>query len=117
MEPRGEDSVFKIVHYLNQFFGQIGGEEKASVGVSFRGGAVGSGALLDKLFLHKGSVVQTVICGDNFFAEHTAEAIALILDRVRAVGADLFIAGPAFKAGRYGVACGRLCAESTTRWA
>jgi glycine reductase complex component B subunit gamma len=32
--------VLRVAHYLNQFFGQIGAEDKASVGVSFRDGPV-----------------------------------------------------------------------------
>lgn len=104
--------MLKVAHYLNQFFGQIGGEEKASVGVSFQEGPVGAGTLLQKYFQGKGLIVQTVICGDNFFAEHPREALDIMVERLRAVRPDLLVAGPAFKAGRYGMACARLCAEA-----
>ena len=50
-------------------------------------------------------IVKTVVCGDSYFAEHEAEAKAQILDWVKAEQPDLFIAGPAFNAGRYGYAC------------
>jgi glycine reductase len=50
-----------------------------------------------------------VYCGDNFFAEHPDEATAEILRLMSAFRPQLLIAGPAFEAGRYGVACGALC--------
>lgn len=103
--------MLRVAHYLNQFFGQIGAEDKASVGVSFRDGPVGAGALLQQRLAGTGTIVQTVICGDTFFAEHADQALPLILQRMRELRIDLFVAGPAFKAGRYGMACGRVCAE------
>ena len=39
----------RVVHYLNQFFGGIGGEEFASTGVSSQEGAIGPGRLLQQL--------------------------------------------------------------------
>jgi glycine reductase len=54
--------------------------------------------------------VATVICGDNYVAEQTDRAVAEILTLVSAQRPDLVVAGPAFQAGRYGVACGALCA-------
>jgi glycine reductase len=56
-----------------------------------------------------GTVVATVLCGDNYIAEHTDTAVAEILNLVTAQQPDLLIAGPAFLAGRYGVACGAIC--------
>src|SRR5262245_57541765 len=47
----GEDTMsgpLRVVHYVNQFFGGIGGEDQAHVGVSARAGAVGPGRLLEK---------------------------------------------------------------------
>jgi glycine reductase len=57
-----------------------------------------------------GTVVATVLCGDNYVAEQTERAVAELLALVAAQRPDLVIAGPAFQAGRYGVACGALCA-------
>ena len=51
------------------------------------------------------------ICGDSYFAEHEGEAKAQILAWVKEVNPDLFIAGPAFNAGRYGYACATICKE------
>ena len=38
----------RVVHYVNQFFAGIGGEEQAHVGVSVRDGAVGPGRALQQ---------------------------------------------------------------------
>ena len=40
----------KIVHYLNQFFGQIGGEEKADISPRLKEGPVGPGAALNNMW-------------------------------------------------------------------
>jgi len=37
----------RVVHYVNQFFGGIGGEDQAHVGVTVKAGAVGPGRLLE----------------------------------------------------------------------
>ncbi len=37
----------QIAHYLNQFFGGIGAEEHAGMGLEIRDGAVGPGKLLE----------------------------------------------------------------------
>ncbi len=97
---------YRIVHYINQFFAQIGGEEMAHVPPEWRDGPVGPGLALAAAFGENAEIVGTVICGDSYFNEHTKEALPVILDMVKAQGADLLIAGPAFNAGRYGVACG-----------
>ena len=39
----------RVVHYVNQFFGGIGAEDKADVPPSHRAGPVGPGAALAKL--------------------------------------------------------------------
>jgi glycine reductase len=49
-----------------------------------------------------------VICGDNYFAEQPERATAEILDLIRPLAPNVFLAGPAYNAGRYGVACGAL---------
>ena len=57
------------------------------------------------------ALVGTVICGDNYFAEQPERATDEILDLLRSVSPDVFLAGPAYNAGRYGVACGALCRD------
>jgi betaine reductase len=108
--------MLRIIHYINQFFGQIGGEEKAGVGPQVRNGAVGPGMLIDQLFAGQGSVVATVTCGDNYFNENRQQASEEILQRISEYPMDIFIAGPAFNAGRYGLACGEMCKQVKERF-
>ena len=61
-------------------------------------------------FGDKAEIVATIICGDSYFNENIDEAKKTILAWVKKENPDLFIAGPAFNAGRYGVACGTIAA-------
>jgi len=38
----------KVVHYINQFFGQIGGEDKAGIPPQIKEGPVGVGQLIQE---------------------------------------------------------------------
>jgi glycine reductase len=99
----------RVVHYLNQFFAQIGGEEKGAFGPGVKEGPIGPGRALQQALGDQSEVVATVFCGDNFFAEQQEQAIDDLVKYIREYQADLLIAGPAFESGRYGVACGALC--------
>ncbi len=99
----------KIIHYINQFYGQIGGEEKADQTPIIRDGNIGPGVALQQLLGGDVEIVSTIICGDSYFAENTDKAIEEILAHLEGVEFDGFVAGPAFNAGRYGVACGAIC--------
>lgn len=101
--------MIKVVHYINQFYGGIGGEEKADVKPEVRDGVVGPGMALKGALGNDAQIVATIICGDSYFNENIDEATAEILQMVKKYEPDLFIAGPAFNAGRYGVACGSIC--------
>jgi len=101
---------WRVVCYINQFFGQIGGEDAAHVGFSVKAGAVGPALLFEKLLKDECEVVGTIICGDNYFAENTEKAAAEGVDLAKELNPDLFIAGPAFNAGRYGISCGNMAA-------
>ncbi len=101
--------MIRVVHYLNQFFGQIGGEDQAGVAPRAVAKPVGPGLALQAALGGKAQVVGTVICGDNFFAEHPPEATEAVLQLIRSFGPQLVVAGPAFNAGRYGPACGAVC--------
>jgi len=105
----------RIVHYLNQFFGQIGSEDKAGVRCQVKPGPVGPGLVFRQLFEGRAEVTATVICGDNFMAEHLEEAAEEVAERVAAYQPDLFLAGPSFSSGRYGMACGAVCQAVATR--
>lgn len=96
----------KVVHYINQFFAGMGGEDTASTGLSTEDGPVGPGRMLAQSLGDDYEIVRTVICGDNTIAEQEATILPQILDIVRDAGADLFVAGPGFNAGRYGLGCG-----------
>ena len=98
--------MIRVVHYINQFFGQIGGEEMAHIAPEKREGIVGPGAALNKSFKGEAEIVGTIICGDSYFAENQEKAEQEVLDMIKSFNPDVFIAGPAFNAGRYGVACG-----------
>jgi glycine reductase len=100
----------RVVCYVNQFFGQLGGEDRAGVGPQVMTGAAGAARAVQQALGEAGTVVATVLCGDNYVAEQTERAVAELLALVAAQRPDLVIAGPAFQAGRYGVACGALCA-------
>ncbi len=103
--------MIKIVHYINQFFAGIGGEDKADIKPEIRAGIVGPGAALKAALGSEAEIVATVICGDSYFNENLETATSEILEMVKQYNPDLFIAGPAFNAGRYGVACGSICKE------
>lgn len=97
----------RIVHYINQFFAGIGGEEKAGeVAPEARAGAVGPGMALAKALGEEAEVVGTVICGDGYYAEHMEEATEAIIRLIAGFEPDALVAGPAFNAGRYGTASG-----------
>ena len=103
-------SKIKVVHYINQFFANIGGEEMAHVPAEMRvGEVVGPGLAFAQAFGEEAEIAATIICGDSFFNENLEEAKASILAMVKEQNPDVFIAGPAFNAGRYGVACGTVC--------
>ena len=102
-------ATYKIVHYINQFFAGIGGEEKADIVPEVREGAVGPGTALAKALGEDYEIVATVVCGDNYFGENLDTATDTIVEMVKKYEPDVFVAGPAFNAGRYGVACGTIC--------
>ncbi len=103
----------RVVHYLNQFFAGQGGEASADLKATTVEGALGPGLQLQTLFGDEASIVATVWCGDNHFAENLERTRADVLERIVALRPDLVIAGPAFNAGRYGMACGEVCQAVT----
>lgn len=102
-------SKIKVVHYINQFFAGIGGEEKADIGPVKENGAIGPGLAFKSAFKDEMEIVATIYCGDSYFGENFETAKNEILKMVEEVDPELFIAGPAFNAGRYGTACGAIC--------
>lgn len=99
---------FKVVYYVNQFFGQIGGEDKASMEPEVHEKTIGPALGFHGLLKDTGDVVATIICGDNYFNEHKKEALDKILTMIKKYNPDVLVTGPAFNAGRYGMACAEI---------
>lgn len=103
------DRPLRIVHYANQFFVGLGGEDKADVGPGVYERAVGVASGLQKELGEEALVVATVFCGDNYMAEKGEVAAAEVANLIKQFDPDVVVAGPAFGAGRYGLACGQVC--------
>jgi len=103
----------KAMYYINQFYAGIGGEEKADIGLNTFERAKGPGIGLEKLWNNEIIIEKTICCGDNFInnTENFKKVWPEIKKLVAEVKPDVVIAGPAFNAGRYGVACAKICAE------
>jgi len=101
--------VSRVVHYINQFFAGVGGEDAAGTTPTTRPGSVGPGRKLQQLLGDDHEVVATVFCGDDH-AAGDAGAVAEIVRLITEAEPDLVVAGPAFTSGRYGLACGRVAA-------
>ena len=99
----------KAILYVNQFFGQIGGEDFADHEPEIREGLVGPALALKAALGSQVEITHTIICGDNFMGSRTEKAIERIMSFLEGKKPDIFFAGPAFRAGRYGVACGHIC--------
>lgn len=101
-------SKFQVVCYLNQFFGQIGGEDKAGTATIFEDKPVGPALAFQQLIKDEGTVVGTIICGDNYFNENTKQVLDIIIGKIKKLSPDVVVVGPAFNAGRYGLACAEI---------
>jgi betaine reductase len=99
---------FKVLYYVNQFFGQVGGEDKAGMPPEYRPEKVGPAMGFEGALKGEGEVVGTIICGDNYFNENKEASLDFILKTIKETAPDVVVAGPAFNAGRYGMACGEL---------
>lgn len=99
----------KVIHYINQFFGGYGGEDKADHPLVIVEGATGPGKGLEEASGGNLYVSQTLICGDNYFQEKTEDVLNDILTLAEKEKPAVLVAGPAFNAGRYGLACRAVC--------
>ena len=102
----------RVAHYVNQFFGRLGGEEAGDLPLTVREGPVGPGIGVQKELGSAGKVVGTLICGDNLASSDLPAFGAQVEAALRDLRPDVVIAGPAFNAGRYGLACGEVCARA-----
>lgn len=101
----------KAVYYINQFYAGIGGEEKADIGLMTFDEKKGPAIGIERFWQGEMEIVKVISCGDNFI--NNEDKFKSILPKIKKilkkVNPDVFIAGPAFNAGRYGVACAKLC--------
>ncbi len=101
-----------IVHYVNQFFAGVGGEDAAGTGPELRDGPLGPGRRLATLLGDEHEIIATAVCGDDYAASHP-EFAAELVTQAKERGAEMIVAGPAFTSGRYGMACARIAAAAT----
>jgi glycine reductase len=99
--------MVRAVHYLNQFFAGLGGEEAAETPPTRLEGPAGPGRGLAAQFQGI-EIVATIACGDDYFGEQEEAALARLLELLEAAEPGLLLCGPAFGSGRYGYACARL---------
>jgi glycine reductase len=102
--------VIRAVHYLNQFFARAGAEEASQHAFTVKEGAIGPGMKLEQEL--GGKVVATIFCGDDRAAGDLAAFGAEVEAALRELRPDVVVAGPAFNAGRYGLACGEVCVRA-----
>lgn len=95
----------KAICYINQFFAGLGGENTADYKPEIRVGTVGPTAEINRQ-LKNAEVTHTLICGDNTMGSNPEESVEELLSMLEGLEFDIFFAGPAFQAGRYGNACG-----------
>ena len=100
-----DDTPIRVVHYLNQFFAGIGGEAAAVRAVrsaTRRWAPPGpcNAALGDEATSSRPSWAATTTCTTSATAARSA-----VREALRALRPDVLVAGPAFEAGRYGLAC------------
>jgi glycine reductase len=98
-----------VAYYINQFFAGLGSEEANDTPLQVKEGPVGPGRALQQALGEQGSVVSTIFAGDDFFISNQEDAVSQVAAAPREIKPDLLLAGPAFDAGRYGLACALVC--------
>jgi glycine reductase len=109
LERRRAVGTIRVVHYLNQFFAGVGGEDKADVGPGSAEKPVGPAIGVAQALGDAGDVVGTVWCGDNYMAVNGSSAVDEVVGLIGEFRPDVVIAGPSFASGRYGLACAEVC--------
>ena len=90
----------RVVVYLNQFFGQIGGEDKADTPPQSTDKPVGPAVGLSALLPKNCTIVRTIICGDGYFNENLEEASAAVRQMLKLSRCGR--GWPSQQRGRYG---------------
>lgn len=101
----------RAVYYINQFYAGIGGEEMADTGLCIYKEKKGPALGIEPMWKGEMEVVKVLVCGDNFINTDIKfeEILPQIKEEILEADPDVFVAGPAFNAGRYGVACAKMC--------
>lgn len=99
----------RVVHYINQFYAGIGGEEMAGQAPIKMDALPPISQQLQANLGDAAEIVATIVCGDSYFNENLETATTEVLSLIKAENPEMLIAGPAFNAGRYGMACGTVC--------
>lgn len=81
----------KAVHYINQFFAGIGGEEKADTKPHVAQTLPPISLQLDKLLGEDIEIVGTVVCGDSYFNENIDSASEEVLSSLYIDGNLIYI--------------------------
>ena len=102
-------SSLRVVHYVNHFFAGLGGEEAANRPVEVHREPLGATRALIGALGDGATVVATIVGGDNYMNDQRDAARAAVDDALRALRPHVVVAGPAFEAGRYGLACAEVC--------
>ena len=66
----------KAIHYINQFFAGIGGEDKADYAPQISEGVIGPAMAMNALL--DAEITHTIVCGDNFMGSREKEAVEII---------------------------------------
>jgi glycine reductase len=103
----------RVVHYINQFFAGLGGEEAANRPVEVHREPIGATRGLIAELGGRADVVATIVGGDNYMNDERERAAAAVRKALRELRPDVVVAGPAFEAGRYGLACAEVCRAAT----
>jgi glycine reductase len=72
--------------------------------------------VIENALKDRGVEYASLACGDNYFHEQEKEALSAIRAELEQFQPDLFLAGPAFNAGRYGLACAKVCSWVRDNW-
>lgn len=98
----------RVILYINQFFAGVGGEDQADYEPVIHEGAIGPGMAFAQM-LEGAKITHTIVCGDNYMNTNQEKALRTIQGYLENLEFDLFLAGPAFQSGRYGMSCGAMC--------
>ena len=109
--------MIKVLHYLNQFFAGIGGEEKAGQEVLFLSQRGRHRQRARKRFQRlTASNTRRLPAAITIFMKTKKKRCERFGAAIDQFHPDIFLAGPAFNAGRYGIACAKVCSWVRDNW-